>query len=264
MLMMLYTGLVNQDTNVLERLRKYMYTVPDAIEKKEEMPIFENTFTCPDIIINEPENLYEDADSMNWVSPDQLDSLFWCMYIAHFGYADYVQIGRNYGARELEIKQAAAKDIQGDPSKLKRANIKMTKVAIQEILSELVAIQKTTSIMVTYALASFFKMNIILANETKKTFLEIKLAEEFPTILIYKEGASNLQRYKLNLTPMTNMELSEFSSNWFRLENNIKPLKPITFYKTDQLFEMALKLGITNIYKKKELHTSISTMVQWT
>jgi len=36
-----------------------------------------------------------------YIEPRQHDTLFWCLYIIHHGYDDYMQIDRNYGVKEI-------------------------------------------------------------------------------------------------------------------------------------------------------------------
>jgi hypothetical protein len=62
---------------------------------------------------------------IEFISPTHQDSLFWCIYIAMHGYNDYLQVSRNYGVKELEIKQKIGNYIQSNPSKMKKTNIKI-------------------------------------------------------------------------------------------------------------------------------------------
>ena len=45
---------------------------------------------------------------VEYIVPKQQDSLFWCFFICAFGYDEYVMVNRNYGVKELEIKQKAS------------------------------------------------------------------------------------------------------------------------------------------------------------
>ena len=78
----------------------------------------------------------------NIISPTQKDTLFWCIFILHFGYNEYLQVNRNYGIKELEVKQKIIEYLNKTPGVLKQTNYKITKASVQEILSDFLTSQK--------------------------------------------------------------------------------------------------------------------------
>jgi hypothetical protein len=199
------------------------------------------------------------------VTPKQKDTLFWCVYIAINGYNDYLEIERNYGVKELEIKKQIADFITANSSKLKNTNVKITKVSIQEILSELLTSQKETSILCLVAMTVFYNINILLVDPTKKHYLEYISNKDIenPTFILYKDTYGN---YSLKQQSFGASELEEFKSDKVCLENHLKPLKSISTYKTDDLESLSKKIGLhdeSKKYKKNELYNLISEMIAW-
>jgi len=199
------------------------------------------------------------------VTPKQKDTLFWCVYIAINGYNDYLEIERNYGVKELEIKKQIADFIIVNSGKLKNTNVKITKVSIQEILSELLTLQKETSILCLLAMTVFYNINILLVDPTKKYYLEYISNKDIenPSFILYKDTYGN---YSLKQQSFGASELEEFKSDKVCLENHLKPLKPISTYKTDDLESLSKKIGLydeTKKYKKAELYNLISETIAW-
>lgn len=277
---------------ILERLRKYMFykdvsgnasplaqlcdvslaSVPEHVREiieqniaqdesnqlgsiDESVPILENTISDPD---PEPEPIQT-------CTPTQQDTLFWCIYIANHGYAEYLQITRNYGVKELEIKKQVADHIQKNPNKMKQVNIKITKIMIQEILSELLTSQKETSLLCLYSLVVFYTMNVILVDPTDRFMVEFisdKTAES-PTFVLYKDTYG---KYKLNTQPLTLDQISELRTKMTGLENYTKPLKAVSQYKLSELEDLAKKIGIyneTKKYKKNDLYEELAAACMW-
>jgi hypothetical protein len=279
---------------ILERLRKYMFykdisgnaipvaqvsdaqlaSVPEHVREiieqniaqdesnqlgsiDESVPILENTIRDPD---PDPEQ-----EPIQTCTPTQQDTLFWCIYIANHGYEEYLQITRNYGVKELEIKKQVAEHIQKNPNKMKQVNTKITKIMIQEILSELLTSQKETSLLCLYSLVVFYTMNVILVDPTDRFMVEFisdKTAES-PTFVLYKDTYG---KYKLNTQPLTLDQISELRTKMTGLENFTKPLKAVSQYKLSELEDLAKKIGIyneTKKYKKNGLYEELAAACMW-
>jgi hypothetical protein len=277
---------------ILERLRKYMFykdvsgqtiplaqpcdvslsSVPEHVREiitqniaqddsnqlgsiDESEPILENTISEP-----EPE-----PEPIQTCTPTQQDTLFWCIYIANHGYAEYLQITRNYGVKELEIKKQVADHIQKNPTKMKQVNTKITKIMIQEILSELLTSQKETSLLCLYGLVVFYTMNVILVDPTERFMLEFisDTSAESPTFVLYKDTYG---KYKINTQPLTLDQISELRTKMTSLENYTKPLKAVSQYKLSELEDLAKKIGIyneTKKYKKNGLYEELAAACMW-
>jgi hypothetical protein len=235
-----------------------------VIEEQQEEENISNKFSQTSSISTSNKSTISNENS-EMVTPKQKDSLFWCVYIAINGYNDYLEIERNYGVKELEIKKQIADFISANASKLKNTNIKITKVSIQEILSELLTSQKETSILCLVAMTVFYNINILLVDPTKKHYLEYISNKdvENPTFILYKDTYGN---YSLKQQSFGISELEEFKSDKVCLENHLKPLKSISVYKTEDLEFLSKKIGLydeSKKYKKAELYNLISETIAW-
>lgn len=288
---------------ILERLRKYMHfgrintisnTLLDASSnvmkqnKKEEADIEEidtvmdntissqnevinNTLTESnvDVVTHEPTvNIEPEPESQrkDFVSPKQQDTLFWCVYIAVHGYDEYMQISRNYGVKELEIKKKIADDIIASPYKMKHTNYKITKIMVQEILSELLTSQKSTSMLCLYSMAVHYNIRILIVDSSQKLLLEFlpdTSNTDVKTFVLYKDSYG---KYKLDLQELSTDKVNELKTKMICLENFTKPFKAISNYKLNELEEIAKKVGVydeTKKYKKNELYEEITHKCNW-
>jgi hypothetical protein len=187
------------------------------------------------------------------------DSLFWCLYIIHHGYAEYKQIGHNYGVKELEEKQKVSEFIKKNTASVKRTNYKLTNIAIQEVLSEFMTIQikKQVSYPCFIALCVYYNINIILIEENGKSLLEFINDTNNKTFVIYKMKTG---KYKINVDPLDPDAISEFKTKYIVLYSYLKPLKPIATYTVEDLTIMLTKLGNREEqkkYKKQDLYQAI-------
>jgi hypothetical protein len=268
---------------ILERLRNYMFykdVSTNLIPKPSVIPV--TTVDLPEhvreIIQNEIQQdmsgqfgSFSEPETGNvnsvaeFVIPTQQDSLFWCIYIAKHGEQEYMQISRNYGVKELEIKKQVAEYLQKNPTQIKNVNAKITKVMIQEILSELLTTQKETSLLCLYSLICYHTMNVILVDPTERFFLEFisDRSAEFPTYVLQKDSFG---KYKINVQPFTPDQLTELRTKMTGLENHLKPLKSVSQYKLSELEDLARKLGIfkeDKKYKKSEIYDELTAICQW-
>jgi hypothetical protein len=173
-----------------------------------------------------------------------------------------MEIDRNYGVKELEIKKQIADSLQKDASKIKNTNVKVTKVAIQEILSDLLTTQKETNHMCLLAMIAHYNINVILVDPTDRFYLEYTSNSE-STFVLYKD---TFGKYGMTLEAVPNDWLAEFRTNKIRLESYIKPLRAVSTYKTDELDSLMKRVGgfdETKKYKKPELYDLISESIRW-
>jgi uncharacterized protein (UPF0262 family) len=206
-------------------------------------------------------------EKMNFIEPRHLDTLFWCLYIITHGYKDYIEIDRNYGVKELEEKQKISEFIKTNINKIKNTNYKITNVAIQEMLSEFLTVQKNTSILCLIAMTVYYNINILIIDSSDKTMLEFwankdgvpqmdRLSEENAamTYVLYKNENG---KYKLRIENISTSRIYEMKEKYLVLESYLKPIRAMASYKVEELEQMAKKLGVfdeTKKYKKNELY----------
>ena len=257
---------INKETEVKDTDNVEIIDVDEFLEKQEEekreAEKLENTLVEEK---NEQASLKpvsEEKEKTTLFSPTQPDTLFWCIYVAVHGYHDYMEIDRNYGVKELEIKKQIADSLQKDASKIKNTNVKVTKVAIQEILSDLLTTQKETNHMCLLAMIAHYNINVILVDPTDRFYLEYTSNAE-STFVLYKD---TFGKYGMILESVPNDWLSEFRTNKIRLESYLKPLRAVSTYKTDELDTLMKRVGgfdESKKYKKPELYDLISESIRW-
>ena len=234
---------------------------------------------CPDPIHDTSEKMLEPRektieDTKQLISPKQQDSLFWCLYIIEHGYKDYIQITHQYGIKELEEKQKTYEFVKNNTSMVKNTNYKMTGVAIQEMLSELIVVQKTLSFLSLIAMIVRYNINILIVMEEKKCMIEFwSNKERIPTLDTLREDGdaatyviykTKYGKYKLQEENISTYKLQELRDTYLVLESYNKILKAQTNYKVDDLEAMARKLHIITgteemkiKYKKGDLYNKI-------
>lgn len=221
-----------------------------------EIPKTENKIINEEILKEEKKKNYE------MIVPTHNDSLFWSVYIVVYGYSDYLQVSRNYGVRQAEVNGNALNFLQKNPSLFKETNRKVTKVCIQEILSELSTINKTTSMDALLGLCVFFKINIYIIDKETNGLLKIITNNE-KTYLIHRERKRN---YSVCMDELSEEKMKELEENNIVLDSCIRPLKTISNYKVEQLVDMATQLELydtTCKYKKNELYNIITSKLKW-
>jgi len=253
------------DNNCLESTKNQIESNENIYSLKEKLLREMTTVTAIESTTRNESKLDISIKTENIISPTQKDTLFWCIFIIHFGYNEYLQVSRNYGIKELEIKQKIIEYLNKNPGVLKQTNYKITKASIQEILSDFLTSQKDTSILCFIAMISYFKMNIIMVDSTNRFMLEFisNKDENLPTYVLYKDGYG---KYKVNIEPLNDDNITNMKNTLICLENYMKPLKTASNYKTDDLIDLARKLGVYNEnikVKKNELYEQICEICKW-
>jgi len=259
---------------LIDRLQKHTLISKNIINPVIVLNNQDNIQSTPEVIKPVNYNIIElvgiEDKNEDFISPKQIDSLFWCLYIANFGYNDYVTINRNYGIKELEIKKNVIDYLKNNPNKMKETNYKITKIIIQEVMSDLMTSQKETSIHCLLAIISMFNMNIIMIDSNRQFLLEFNSNNDnqknISTYLIKKDKHG---KYHINTEPITNEDIDKLKNEIICLENYMKPMKSISGYKIEELEELSQKVGINILdknekrYKKQELYYLIAEIVKW-
>ena len=193
--------------------------------------------------------------------PVQPDTLFWCIFIAHYEYTEYTMVRNRYHNKEIEEKQRIMEAIRKTPDMIKAAGIKMTKIRVQQCLSELMVDQKTT-LQTCLVMCVYYKIRIFLIY--KHTFLECNhLQTDVPAFFLYRNDRG---QYRLDLAPATAEKIAELRNTHIALEHSEdKPLKSATHFKKEELEEMAEKAGLNLPTKisKAELYGLVVASCAW-
>ena len=192
--------------------------------------------------------------------PQKENTLFWCVYIAHYGQDEFHMIGNRYQNHELDEKQKIIQFIKKSPQKIKASNHKVTNIMIQELLSALM-IQKMASLQDCIVYSIFYNKDIYVVKHSVYLFYHNKESENVTTentIIIY---CKNEREYGIELE-VNAEKIADIVNNKIRICSTEKPLKSMTEYKTPDLEKMATILGIAH-GKKKEMYDSIIEKCNW-
>jgi len=245
----------------IESYRKFMLTKESIVTPN---PVSENGDIEIPTIIEETEVEAE----VKRFQPKQSDTLFRCLYVLNHGMGEYMNIGHNYGVKELEEKQRLAAFIRENASSIKGTNHKVTNVLIQEILSELLTSQKETSLHVLGALVVYYGMNVFIIDAHDRCMLEYLVSkdmnDETKTYVLYKD---KFGKYSAQLEWLSSASIAELREQHIVLENYLRPMKAVSTYKTDELIELARRLSVydeNKKYKKTELYDAVHELCKWT
>jgi len=250
-------------------LNKYMLTTENKDTIINNSNAIENVLSSDEPKIEETEEEKQETNirKEELYQPKQQDTLFWSLYIINYGYNDYLQIDHNYGVKELEEKQKISKFMKENVVRIKNTNYKLTNVAIQEVLSELLTSQKETSLLCLIVMIVYYNINILIINENTKCMLEfwcnkdripsINNSNEEGDALTYVLYKTDNGKYKLQYENIGSFQINDLKEKYVVLESYNKYIKAISNYKVEELEDMAKKFGVfdeTKKYKKAELY----------
>jgi len=198
-------------------------------------------------------------------APRKPDSLFWSLYIAHYGVADFRQIGNKYMNREIEEKFRIVTFMNENRPLMK--SMKLTQDQVQEIMGDITTNRETQLTMVR-VFAMFYKVHIWVIDEATKTYFEFRPSPEpdhdTPVYLLYRvPGRPGRFDYVVD-THVRADTLAQIHDTMVRLESPHHPLRSVSNYKVTDLEKIATDLGIpppegTKKWKKGEIYQAILT-----
>lgn len=171
--------------------------------------------------------------------PKQIDTLFWSLYISHYGESAYLLIGNKYGNAEIAEKQKVMEFLKSNKYALKQTSSKVTLGASSEIMSELMT-NKTTSLLAVNAFMVYYKKNILIQNTFNNTYVEYLYSSdpsENEWIVIQYKESNGKSKYAYFTSTVMHMDIEMYRKG-NRIENPEKPLKGISTYKLDELWKM--------------------------
>lgn len=266
-----YTNNKFDDATEIQRLEQYFMNLSIDIEQDvlklkvidTSTPIIVDLFELVPVI--SPRKFAPPPIKIKGFSPRDRDALFWCIFVHQYGEIEYDMIRTNYGKRKVDEKMKIYSWLKDNKSAIKGyPSMKITNVMYQEMLSELMCVQSDTGYLSIIAFALYYKINIYLVNEVKKTYLEFlgqaqaeAQAEESKCILYRLDRG-----YRLSYdSSIGNIE------SFLKLENYMKPLKAISNFKMCELEELATMLGLwsdsLSSMKKPELYQTLVDYCVW-
>lgn len=198
------------------------------------------------------------------IYPRQDDALFWCAFIAHYGYIEYTIIENRFKNREIEEKQKIIDNLKRFPKCLKSSNIKVSIVGCQEIQSELMTNAKT-SITMLIAICACYCMRIFVENPSKLSYIEFSPEPTNDEIPVHIITISDAGFYSIDIES-SSAKVALIVEKYIKLDSPYRPFAGIASYKVVELEEIARKIGfdISNKnMKKTELYQNIIEKCKW-
>ena len=228
----------------------------EEISQDESAPL-ESPIESPVLLPPPPPGPPQKASSKLLI-PDKVDSLFWSLYISHYGYDQYLAIGNKYMNAEFVEKAKIMEYLKSNKNVLKNINKKITLGAAQEIMSELLT-NKKTSLLAINAFAAYYEKNILIENTMNGTYIEYIYDTDEPWIHL-----KYITRGRYGMC-----EMRPIAKTGIHVEYPDKPLRGISTYKVSELNELAASIpSIANdparaSWKKPDLYGNIWRTLLW-
>ena len=171
---------------------------------------------------------------------DKEDKLFWSFYIFLNGYDEYYLI-KNFFITEKNIKINNIIKIRENKDLLKSHKI------VKSVIENELANEKKISIITLNALALMYKLNILYI---KNIFIYVMNYSDDPL----KECKNIIEEKKDKEIYLINLEseiIDQVLNNYYIIDNINKPFNAISYYKIQDLINIAKKLNLDSQNKKK-------------
>ena len=223
------------------------------------------------IVSSEQDNIHNDehddeqeSTNLQYFTPSQSNSLFWCFYIIYNGFASY-EYESNYFTAEQQFKIQTIEKVKKGEGKTSLKEHKISKTCFESGLLGSTNINAKT----LYALCLCYNLNIFYIY--KNTYYEMISSIEKPIHIIKYNAETNNYSICLPVDINATKTLSKHSEyiektkeKYWKLDNLDKPLRPVTVYSVQDLVNICSKLEIdvtcetTNKKKTKaELYSAI-------
>jgi hypothetical protein len=182
---------------------------------------------------------------------DKEDKLFWSFYIFLNGYDEYYLI-KNFFITEKNIKIDNIIKIRENKDILKSHKI------VKSVIENELANEKKISILTLNALALIYKLNILYI---KNRFIYVMNYSEVPLKECKNiiEEKKDKEIYLINLEPEI---IDQVLNDYYIIDNINKPFNAISYYKLNDLINIAKKLNLDTQNKKKvDLYTEINNLL---
>jgi len=187
-------------------------------------------------------------------TPTQQDTLFWCLFLAKYGYKEYINVGSQHGRKELEEKTKIAEFVGKKKNKLSEdLDHKITNVFCQEMVTDLLT-KPVMPLSAIYGFCCFYECSFLIINEKEKTYLSFLNKKNPKPFHIFTK-----QKYSIDL------DFSGSLESHILLHHYEKPLRAISSYTKTELEEIAEKINfeIPEKMKKNELYDGLWKKLAW-
>jgi len=200
-------------------------------------------------------------------TPKKPDSLFWSIYVAHYGVDSFFAIDNKYMNAEIEEKQQVVDFMKSNRPILK--SLKITLAATEEIAGDLMTNRETVFTMLP-VIAAYYNCTMWLVSMATGTYMEFlpggaRDTDDDPGrhYVIYRTKGDRRAQYSVDMrTDEARVaNIDRIRGDFLRLEGSGKWLRGVSSYKVGELQEMAEKLKLdvaATKCKKEDLYVAIT------
>lgn len=186
----------------------------------------------------------EDSVKLEYFTPSQSNSLFWCFYIIYNGFASY-EYESNYFTAEQQFKIQTIEKVKKGEGKAALKEHKISKTCFEGGLLGCTNINAKT----LYALCLCYNLNIFYIY--KNTYYEMISDIKKPVHIVKYNAETNNYSIRLPVDTSATETFSKHSEyiekikeTYWKLDSLEKPLRPITAYSVHDLTTICSKLEI--------------------
>lgn len=194
--------------------------------------------------VNESMGAKEDSIKLEYFTPSQSNSLFWCFYIIYNGFGSY-EYESNYFTAEQQFKIQTIEKVKSGEGKAALKEHKISKTCFEGGLLGCTNINAKT----LYALCLCYNLNIFYIY--KNTYYEMISDIKKPVHIVKYNAETNNYSIRLPVDTSATETFSKHSEyiekikeTYWKLDNLEKPLRPITAYSVQDLITICSKLEI--------------------
>lgn len=193
-----------------------------------------------------------DINKSETFAPYQFDKLFWCYFVMEKGMDFYNRNSKHLFSIEQEFKFESISILRS-----KKSILKNLKISLQDVENNLIG-DKKISLNTLHALCVAYDKSLVLKN--KEIFFDYNYGSKYNCIEIDDKNIF------LHLGDIDKLIATIKESNL--ILDNQKPLRAFSFYKVDDLKNMANKLNINikdenhKVYKKCDLYELIQSKIK--
>jgi hypothetical protein len=193
-----------------------------------------------------------------------MNQLFWCVYIACKGHADFDMIANAF-VRETEFKYETAELARGGKHLIKPA-FKKYKMSLPNFEAELI-ISKRTTLQLMAGIALCHHKPVLYIDG--RLFIEIKrsdTAEEDAESSGHESEYTVIEKVKNRYCVYKDThgkELARCNNELLKMESIDSPVRSMSYYKVKELEDMYKRLGLTDtLSKKADLYAEVLKYIQ--
>lgn len=199
------------------------------------------------------EKMDKNKEVESFFIPKDNDSLFWCLYIIKNGLTNYSQLINRNLIIEKKFKIDYVERLRKEKQLIKQYKFD-TMTNIENRLVNEVNIDINTF----FTLCVLGNLNIFFIKN--KTYYELNMNDSNRIYII--KFLSDKNKYGFEETTKDNLD--DFRNKYYKVDNMSKPIKSLSFYKTQDLIDICNKLEIETINtsnmktkSKQELYEAI-------